>query len=206
MEDQIIKITQWLNGGSINMFGRPFAGKDTQGQILANLFDTKLIGGGDILRSYEDQDVIEKYMAIGDLIPSDLYEQIVVPFLEKQAVKDKPIILSAVGRMHGEEEMVINAMKQSGHPIKAVVLMNMSEEEVFSRFDNAKSEHDRGDRADDNRNALAIRLRKFQEKTIPVIEFYRNHGLLIEVDGMLTRNEVTQEILDSLYKKATQEN
>ena len=112
MEDQITKITQWLNGGSINMFGRPFAGKDTQGQILANLFGTKLIGGGDILRSYEDQDVIEKYMAVGDLIPSDLYEQIVVPFLEKQAVKDRPIILSAVGRMHGEEEMVIKKLNQ----------------------------------------------------------------------------------------------
>jgi adenylate kinase len=86
--------------------------------------------------------------------------------------------------------------------MKAVVLLDLSEQEVLDRFQATRNLGDRGIREDDNHDALENRLVKFREQTLPVIEVYRQKGLLIEVDGKLSREEVTQEIITKLYEKA----
>lgn len=196
-------ILNWLGSGSINIFGRPFSGKDTQGRELAELFDGELIGGGDILRSHDDPAKIEQVMAAGGIVPSDFYLNMVLPYLSRPELRDKPLILSAVGRSHGEEPDTMKAAAESGHPIQAVIMLQLSEEEVWRRFEAAKVIQDREARADDKREVLANRLKKFQERTLPVIEFYRDKGLLIEVDGTRSREEVTTEILQRLAERAT---
>lgn len=203
MNNQIQKISDWLGTGSINIFGRPFAGKDTQGDKLADVFGGVLVAGGDILRHYHDQEKIEQIMSAGGIIPSDLYLKIVLPFLSRQDFKEKPLILSSVGRLEGEEHTILEATTSSGHPIKAVILLQLTEEEVWRRFEESLVNHDRGDRSDDHRKVLENRLNKFQNKTVPVIEFYRNRGMLIEVDGTLSREDVTNEILASLVSRAS---
>jgi adenylate kinase len=202
MNEKTQKIAGWLGTGSINIFGRPFAGKDTQGSILADIFGGVLIGGGDILRSHHDPKKIEEVMAAGGIIPSDFYLHMVLPYLSQEDFKDKPLILSAVGRSEGEETTIMKATADSNHPTKAVILLHLTEEEVWRRFDAAKQQHDRGDRTDDQRDVLATRLQKFRDKTMPVIDFYRKNGLLIELDGTLPREQVTEEILQSLAEKA----
>lgn len=202
MEEDIKTIKQWLGTGSINIFGRPFAGKDTQGRIIADLLGGSLVAGGDILRSYHDQDKIQKVMAAGGLIPSDFYLSVLIPYLSRPEFEDKPLILSAVGRLQGEESVIMEATTRSGHPIKAIVLMNLSEEDVWRRFEEAKLKHDRGERTDDHREVLKNRLQKFQDKTMPVIEFYRQNDLLVEVDGMLELEEVTEQIIQRLAQRA----
>ena len=198
MEDQIQKIKKWLGTGSINLFGSPFAGKDTQGLVIADLLDAQLVAGGDILRSYQDQDELERIMATGSLIPSEFYLKIIVPYLSQSEFEGKPLILSAVGRLHGEEQIIKKATDESGHPIKAVINMELSEDDVWNRFEESKKNHDRGDRADDQEDALKNRLIKFKSQTIPVIEYYRNNGLVIDVDGNLPREEVTSSIINEL--------
>ncbi len=79
MNNQQKTISDWLKTGSINIFGLPFAGKDTQGKILAEMFNGVVISGGDILRSNKDNQELQQIMASGQIIPSDLWEQIVVP-------------------------------------------------------------------------------------------------------------------------------
>jgi adenylate kinase len=202
MTKQIQKITTWLQAGSINLFGLPFAGKDTQGRTLANLLGGALLGGGDILRSHHDPEKIKDVMSAGGLIPSDFYFSLVLPFLSQPKFKDKPLILDAVGRSQGEEPTILKATASSGHPLKAVVLLKLTEEEVWLRFDQAMLGNDRGQRTDDHREVLKNRLQKFRLKTLPVIEFYRKQGLLIEVDGSKSRAEVTNEILDKLAELA----
>lgn len=202
MDDQVKTISKWLATGSINIFGSPFAGKDTQGLILADILGGALVAGGDILRSYPDQEKIKQMMSTGDLFPTDFYMSIVLPFLSQKEWKDKPLILSALGRLRGEESMIMKATTDSGHPIKAVILLKLSEEDVWNRFEQSKLQQDRGDRADDNREALENRLKKFSEKTVPVIEFYRKEGLLIEIEGSLNRIKVTEEIIKSLAERA----
>lgn len=202
MNSEMTKISAWLGTGSINIFGRPFAGKDTQGRLLAEAFGGVLVAGGDILRSHHDPEKIKQILAAGGLIPSDFYFNLVLPYLSQPAFKDRPLILSSVGRSQGEEPTIMKATSTSGHPMKAVVVLELSEAEVWQRFEAVKVVHDRNGRTDDHREVLKNRLKKFQDRTMPVIEFYRDRGLLVEVDGTRSREEVTNEILDSLGSRA----
>ncbi len=202
MNVQLRKISSWLGAGSLNVFGRPFAGKDTQGRKLAELFGGELIGGGDILRSHREPDKIKAILAAGGLIPHEFYLEMLLPYLSQAKFADKPLILSSVGRSEGEEATIVHATAASGHPLRAVVLLELSEAEVWRRFEAAKALHDRDGRADDDRAVLKNRLAKFRDKTLPVIEYYRRHGLLVEVDGSKSRDGVTAEILEALAARA----
>ncbi len=204
MDDNVKTIKKWLDSGSINIFGLPFSGKDTQGNILAETFDGVMISSGDILRHDHGNKQIQEIMAEGGIIPSELFEQIVLPYLSRKELMGRPLILSSVGRSEGEEPIIMHATENSGHPIKAVIILNLSEEDVWSRFDEAKLEHDRGERLDDKAEALKHRLEEFQNKTLPVIRFYRQHRLLVEIDGTLPKEDVTQQIIDKLYELATE--
>lgn len=202
MEEQKTNIKRWLGTGSINIFGRPFAGKDTQGEILCQLLDAELIAGGDILRSYHDQAKIKQLMSTGDLFPTDFYLSVVLPYLSNNELDGRPLILSSIGRMKGEESTIMEATERSGHPMKAVILLNLSEQEVRERFQATRSLGDRGIREDDNHQALENRLVKFKEQTMPVIEYYKNLGLLIEVNGTKPKDEVTKDIINQLHQLA----
>ena len=201
-DDKIQLIKSWLGTGSINIFGRPFAGKDTQGKKLAQLFDGVLLGGGDILRGSTIPDHVKEHMHAGRLIPSDEYVRIVLPYLSQETFANKPLILSSVGRWANEETGVMKAAKASQHPLKVVFYLNLSEEEVRKRWQALDHHNDRGGRHDDNNEVLETRLNEFATKTIPVIEAYRALGLLIEIDGALSQDEVTEQLVKSLLALA----
>jgi len=202
-QKQIDAIRNWLGAGSINIFGRPFSGKDSQGVRLAELFDGNLVGGGEILRGGTMPDHIKEYMRTGKLIPSDDYVNIVLPYLNQSHLVDKPLILSSVGRWHGEEDGVIKALEQSNHPLKAVIYLDISGTESHNRWLAREINNDRLNRHDDTMEILNIRFKEFQEKTLPVLDYYKNLGILITVDGKGTRDEVTNNIIDSLNKQTT---
>ncbi len=202
MEEKVKKISNWLGSGSINIFGLPFAGKDTQGKILADLFGGILMSSGDILRHDHGNKRVQEIMASGGIIPSELFKEVVVPFLSRKELAGKPLILSEVGRVQGEDRIVLKATEDSGHPTKAVVLLKLSDAEVWQRFDESRLEGDRGERADDKREVLQNRLNKFHEMVSPVIEFYRSLGMLVEINGDLPRDEVTKEILEDLSRRS----
>lgn len=204
MEEKINVIKTWLGSGSINIFGLPFSGKDTQGNKLAEAFGGVMISSGDILRHDHGNKQIQQIMAEGGIIPSELFEKIVLPFLSKSELAGKPLILSSVGRSEGEEQIIMDATENSGHPLKAVMILKLSEQDVWDRYEEAKIEQDRGDRQDDKADALKHRLQEFQDKTVPVIRFYRQHRLLIEIDGTLSKDGVEQQIIDKLYELASE--
>ena len=200
---EIETIKQWLGTGAINIFGLPFAGKDTHGHKLAELFDASIMGGGDILRNSAIPPRVHQIMVTGALIPTNDYIDIVVPYLSKKEFTGRPLILSSVGRWHGEEPGVISAAKAADHPIKAVVFLSVSEDVARQRFINSLEDEIRGDRADDSEDKLETRFAEFRNKTMPVIDFYRDKGLLIEIDGNPPKSDVHQAILQGLLKFAT---
>ena len=202
MSNQLEMLKDWLGAGSIDIFGRPFSGKDTQAEKLAGIFGGLVVSGGEILRSHHDPREVEEILNSGGIVPSDFYLKLVLPYLSRLAFADKPLILSAVGRSHGEEVDVIQAAEQSRHPIRAVILLDISEDEVWRRDGLSADRKERGQRADDTQKALELRLKKFEDQTMPVIDFYRNRDLLVEVDGSLPREAVTEEILAKLAELA----
>ena len=83
------------------------------------------------------------------------------------------------------------------------MLLNVSESDVIKRFDAAKLLNDRGDRNDDrDKETFNVRLQEFRNKTMPVLNFYNEQGLLINVNGDQSRDAVFAEMIEKLYQKA----
>jgi adenylate kinase len=195
-------VKEWLGTGSINFFGLPFAGKDSQAHRLQAVTGGQVLGGGDILRNSVIPKHVQDIMNDGELIPTEEYVRIVLPYLKSEAFTNKPLLLSSVGRWLGEEQSVIDALNEASHPLKAVIHLSLDENTVRNRFLLEEKITKRGTRADDDAAVLEKRIVEFKEKTMPVIEFYRQHNLLIEVDATLPKNAVTEEILHHLEQKA----
>lgn len=194
LKTEILQIKTWLGSGSINIFGLPFSGKDTHGLELARFFGAQFISGGDILRSAAGPEHIKQHIAKGHLAPTDEYLAIVLPYLSREEFKNKPLILSSVGRWHGEEPSVVEAAEESTHPLKAVIFLSVTEDEVHRRWELAE----RGREDDVTAEVLANRFNEFSQKTLPVVDYYRSRDLLIEVNAMPAKSEVTADILRQL--------
>lgn len=203
-EAKINAIKAWLGTGAINIFGLPMSGKDTQGIRLAETLNAKFISSGMIIRDMESK-TRQNYSSEGALIPSNIFYEWVLPYLERPDLFNYPLILSSIGRWSGEETQVMSVASGAGHDIKAVIILNISESDVENRFNESKILDDRGSRADDkNLEVFRNRLKEFRLKTMPVIQHYKSLGLLIEVNGDQYRDEVFAEIIDKLYAKTLQ--
>ena len=203
MNDKIETIKKWLGTGSINIFGLPMSGKDTQGIKLAETLNAKFLSSGMIIRAMEDE-TKKHYSEHGALIPTNVFYEWVLPYFERRDLFRYPLILSSIGRWVGEEKQVMSVASGAGHEIKAVIVLNISEADVEKRFETAKVLDDRGDRRDDkDLETFKTRLKEFREKTLPVLQHYKTLGLLIEVNGDQTREAVFNEIVEKLYEKAS---
>lgn len=200
MEEKLNAIKKWLGQGSINIFGFPMSGKDTQGVKLAEAVNGKLLSSGIIIRAKEVE-LHKNLTDKGSLIPTDIFYDWVLPYFEREDLKSYPLILSSIGRWSGEEDRVMDVASKSGHEIKAAILLNISEADVLGRFQKLQILNDRGERQDDKDLAVfQNRLDEFRHKTMPVLEHYKKLGLLINVNGDQSREEVFSEIIDKLYE------
>lgn len=207
MDNNIATIRQWLGTGSINVFGLPFSGKDTVGIRLAETLGAKFLSSGLILRSAEKQDSdLLKEMSAGMLADTDKFRTIVLPYLSRPDLQGSPLVLSSVGRWEGEEYDVMVAANDAGHPIKAVILLNVSEAEVSKRWEDACVLQDRGQREDDReRKVLDTRIQEFIQKTMPVIETYRKRGILVPINAHGTKDEVFTNVVNGILQFIQQE-
>lgn len=202
MEEKIAKIKEWLGTGSINIFGLPMSGKDTQGIRLAETLGSKFLSSGIIIRAMEKK-TNTNITSTGQMLPTDLFYEWVLPYLERKDLFHDSLVLSSIGRWYGEERQVLSVAAGAGHPIKAVILLNVSEADVIQRFEASKVLNDRGTRADDrDRQTFDVRLKEFRDKTLPVLNFYNEQGLLINVNGDQSRDAVFSEMIEKLYQKA----
>ena len=197
-EIKIGTIKKWLGSGSINIFGMPFSGKDTQCQRIADLFDAVTFGGGDILRNSEVSAHLKAEIDRGMLAPTDEFLATILPYFKRAEFVGKPLVLSSVGRWEGEETSVFTAVAESNHDMKAAIFLDLKETEAFARLQAAN----RG-RADDDEEKLHTRFEEFRTKTVPVLNVYKNKGLLTTINGMQTPDQVTAAIITELYARAT---
>lgn len=200
MYNKYMDLKEWLGNGSINIFGLPFSGKDTQGKRLAESVNGAFISSGEIVREMEIE-TGNPWTAKGDMAPTNLFYKWVLPYFERREFWDKPLILSSVGRWVGEEDQVMNVALASGHPIKAVVYLKMPEEVIKQRWQDFHNTNDRAKRADDaSLVVLEKRIHEFYTKTLPILRHYRELGLLKIVDGNASKDEVFTNIVTSLTK------
>ena len=200
LNEKLEKIRSWLGTGSLNIFGLPMSGKDTVGMRLAEDLQAKFLSSGIIIRAYEAEQN-EDMTGSGKLIPTNTFYDIILPYFSREELRDDSLVLSSVGRWSGEEDKIMEAAKAGGHEIKAVVLLDLTEEEVKNRFEAAKELNDRGERADDaNIEVFETRLAEFREKTMPVLNHYDELKMLVKVPASGSRDEVYVNVIDRLIE------
>lgn len=200
LSEKLVKIKNWLGTGSLNIFGLPMSGKDTVGMRLAEDLQAKFLSSGIIIRAYEAEQN-EDMTGSGKLIPTNTFYDIILPYFSREELRDDSLVLSSVGRWSGEEDKIMEAAKAGGHEIKAVVMLDLTEEEVKNRFEAAKELNDRGERADDaNIEVFETRLAEFREKTMPVLNHYDELKMLVKVPASGSRDEVYTNVIDRLVE------
>lgn len=208
--EKIEHLKQWLGTGSINIFGIQFSGKDTVGRRLSELLNAEFISSGDVMRATfsspetaTNQKVWEAARVgslSGFLMPTNEFQHMMTERFAQPDITGKPLVLSTIGRWTGEEGPIMSALEATGHPTKAVLLLNISEQEVWQRWHTAQDTRNGGRDDDVSEEKVARRIDEFTAKTLPVIDTYRNMNILIDINGEQPREQVLSDVIDKLYE------
>jgi adenylate kinase len=196
------------------LFGIQGSGKGTQGKVLAKERDMEYFEAGGELRKLakEDSDLARKVKEImerGDLVPVEVIMEIVESFVSKLP-EGKGVVFDGIPRNEDQRALFEELMQKLGKaPI--ALLIEIPEEEAIRRITNRWmskstgriymskelaleecSEDDIYQRADDNEESIRVRINAYKKETVPVINWYREQGRFIEVDGTPPIEEVTQ--------------
>jgi adenylate kinase len=177
------------------LLGPPGAGKGTQAQLLASRLGVPAISTGDMLRAAvaagsELGGRVESVMASGALVDDALMAEVVRERVA-QPDTDGGYLLDGYPRTLPQAETLAGILDDAGQKLDAVLLVDVPEDELVRRA------LLRG-RGDDKEEVIRERLRLYREKTEPLIGYYRERGLLREIDGNRPVEEVTSRMYAAL--------
>jgi adenylate kinase len=208
------------------LLGAPGAGKGTQSKRLAEAFDIEHVTTGDALRANKDMDISHMdteydtpraYMEAGELVPDAVVNEIVKTALQEA----DGYVLDGYPRNLDQAEYLSDITA-----LDAVVFLDVSEGELVDRLTGRRVCDDCGanyhvefsppetegvcdecggdliQRDDDTEDTVRERLRVYEENTAPVVEHYRAEGVLVEVDGEGTPDEVFEAIREEVEAAA----
>lgn len=174
---------------NIVLIGPPGSGKSTQGILLGEKLHIPYFSVGQILRNKaegtsEDAQMIKEYVDKGDLLP----DSIMMPLVESYVAEigHNGFIMDGFPRH-------IEQAKQFKQHIDKVIYVSLPDEEAIVRIT-----HRTDKRNDQSEATILHRLDVFHEQTDKVIEYYRENGKLIEIDGMPSVEEIHTNILREL--------
>jgi adenylate kinase len=174
----------------IILIGVQGSGKSTQGNLLSEKLGLPYLSTGHIFRTMSQEKTplgryIKETMAAGVLIPDDKTIEIVREYLVRPEYSNGYI-------MDGFPRTVAQAESFKDN-LDKVIYIKVSDEEAFKRLGLRKE-----GREDDTEEAIKKRVESFHISTEPVIEYYREKGLLTEIDGERSIEEIHEEILRNL--------
>jgi adenylate kinase len=210
----------------IVLLGPPGAGKGTQAKILCDELDLPHISSGDIFReNLQGQTELGKqaegYMKRGALVPDDLTISMIQARLSRPDCANGAL-LDGFPRTPAQAEALETMLSGFNGKVDAVPYINVPEEELVERLAGRWTCREKGhifhikfnppkqsgvcdfdgselfQRDDDKAETVANRIHVYLNQTEPLIEYYRQHGTLIEVDGTRSIEQVTSDLLDAL--------
>jgi adenylate kinase len=190
------------------LLGPPGAGKGTQAQHLVAKYGLVQLSTGDMLRAAVKAQTplgrqVEHIMASGALCPDEVVVAIVEERIEQPDAR-KGFILDGFPRTVAQAEALDRMLKRHGAGLDAVIELKVDEAALIRRIENRIAQmtaQGQPLRPDDNPDVLHRRLKAYREQTAPLIDYYRNHGLLRSVDGMKTVENVAAQIEWALLQK-----
>lgn len=186
----------------LSFIGPSGCGKGTQSKILKDKLGFSYIGSGNLLRQRaEIKDFtgqkIKTMINEGRLIPSLVIAELWAEGMEevKNLAEFPGLIIDGSPRVLSEAKLIDSGLDWYGWTSKhKVVYLNISYEESKKRLLSKQGRN----REDDNSSDLEQRWSWFRGQTLPVIEYYRQKGLLIEINGEGSVEEVYQSIIRDL--------
>jgi adenylate kinase len=183
------------------LMGPPGAGKGTQAQVVAERYSIPAISTGDIFRKNASEGTelgiqAQRFMDAGEYVPDELTNLMVRNRIDEPDA-ERGFLLDGYPRTLTQVEELDGMIKHTGHALDAVVVLTVDKEELVQRLlQRAQTEG----RADDTEDVVRRRQEVYHDQTAPLIDVYRDRGLMIEVDGMGEVDEVSQRIFDALDK------
>ena len=173
--------------------GPPGAGKGTQAGRVADRLGIPHISTGDMFRHHVSAGTelgkqVKAIMEAGDYVP----DSITVAMLAERLAEDDAengFILDGFPRTIAQVEALDELIGEDG--LDRVVLFTVDNDVLVERM------LARG-RADDTEETIRNRLEVYEEQTAPLIDLYRERGVLVEVDGVGEIDEITDRVLAAL--------
>ena len=213
----------------IIMLGAPGAGKGTYAKKITQKYDIPAISTGDIFRENikagtELGKKAKGYMDAGNLVPNELVCDLVVDRLQQEDCKNG-YILDGFPRTIPQAEALTEALKKQDDGIDFALEINMADEAIVERMAGRRVCEKCGAtyhivnippkkegicdecggniilRDDDAPETVKKRLEVYHEQTAPLIEYYKNLGLLSVIDGSKGLEQCVADISAVLESK-----
>ena len=210
----------------IVLLGPPGAGKGTQARSLSGLWGVPQVASGDLLRAVvrEDSELGREaagYMDRGQLVPDDLVLRLVAARLGKADAR-KGFILDGFPRNVMQAEALAKGLDRFGLKLDKAVAVIVPDEEIVKRISGRRTCRDCNamyhvvfeppakpgvcdkcggqlyQREDDAEETVRERLKVYREATQPLLDHYRQLGLLAQVDGVGRTDEVEKRIISAV--------
>jgi adenylate kinase len=180
---------------NIALFGPPGAGKGTQSAFLIEKYDLYYISTGDLLRKELAEETklgleAKSIIAAGKLVS----DEIIVQILEKTIKENSQaggFLFDGFPRTTIQAYILEGLMIKLNTSLNCLISIEVPEDESVARLLN------RGltsGRLDDNEDIIRNRLREYEDKTLPVLNYYKEKGNYIAIDGHKSVGEVTAQI------------
>jgi adenylate kinase len=184
------------------LLGPPGAGKGTQAKLLVERYGIVPLSTGDMLRAAVAAGTpvglkAKDIMAGGGLVPDDVVIGIIADRIEQpDAVKG--FILDGFPRTVPQAEALDRLLKERGLKLDGVIELRVNESALLQRVETRVAQMlARGEtvRIDDTPDVLSKRLAAYRAQTEPLVHYYSERRALMTIDGMMSIDEVTKEVV-----------
>jgi len=194
-------------GMKIIMLGAPGAGKGTQAKKIAAKYEIPHISTGDIFRANikngtELGNKAKTYMDQGLLVPDELVVDLVVDRVVQEDCKNG-YVLDGFPRTIPQAEALDSALMNMNQKIDYAINIEVPDQNIVDRMSGRRAclscgaTYCGGNTVlcdDDKPETVIKRLRVYHEQTQPLIEYYIEQGILVEVDGTMEMTDVFSAI------------
>lgn len=187
------------SGIRLLLIGPPGAGKGTQAERLSSHFGIPAISTGDIFRENVKNETplgqqAKAYMDAGENVPDSLTNDLVADRLAQPDCASG-FLLDGYPRTAAQVDALEEMLAQQSTQLDAAVELVADVEIVVSRLRQRALEQGR---SDDSEEVVRHRLGVYAEQTAPLIEVFKQRGLLVSVDGIGPIEEITDRIVSRL--------
>jgi len=187
---------------NIALFGPPGAGKGTQSAFLIEKYDLFYISTGDLLRKELAEETklgleAKSIIAAGKLVSDEIIVQILENTIKENS-QARGFLFDGFPRTTIQAYILEGLMIQLNTSLNCLISIEVPEDESVARLLN------RGltsGRSDDNELIIRNRLKEYDDKTLPVLNYYREKGNYIAIDGFQPVDQVTAQIEEIINKE-----